>query len=163
MLSIRQAEERDAGRIAEIYNHYILNTKITFETEAGSAEEMAERIRGKINKYDWLVAEDDGVIVGYAYYGEFRARAAYQYTVESTVYVAESMIRKGIGGMLYDRLIESAMHKGFREMIAGIALPNEESVALHYKKGFKEAGVFRGIGYKFGEYIDVAFMQRSLR
>ena len=162
MFSIRQAEERDAYQISEIYNHYILHTKITFETEAVSIEEMAERIRGKISKYDWFVAEDDGVIAGYAYYGEFRARAAYHHTVESTVYVAQSMMRKGIGSALYDRLIESAGKKGFREMIGVIALPNEGSVALHGKKGFQEVGVFRGIGCKFGEYIDVIFMQKSL-
>lgn len=162
MLVIRQAEERDAGQIADIYNHYITHTKITFETEAVSNEEMAERIRGKISKYDWFVAEDDGVIAGYAYYGEFRGRAAYHHTVESTVYVTESMMRRGIGSALYDRLMESAENKGFREMIAVIALPNEGSVAIHGRKGFTEVGVFRGIGFKFGEYIDVIFMQRSL-
>ncbi|HNX59685.1 MAG TPA: N-acetyltransferase family protein [Spirochaetota bacterium] len=162
MLAIRQAEEQDARQIAEIYNHYIRHTKITFETESVTIEEMAERIRGKISRYDWFVAEDNGVITGYAYYGEFRGRAAYHHTVESTVYVAESMMRMGIGSALYDRLIKSAGNKGFREMIAVIALPNEGSVVLHGKKGFNEVGVFRGIGCKFGEYIDVIFMQKSL-
>ena len=162
MFSIRQAEERDAGQIADIYNHYITNTTITFETESVSVDDMRARIRGKIDKYDWLVAEDGGVIVGYAYYGEFRARAAYHHTVESTVYVAESMMRRGIGAALYDRILESAENRGFREMIAVIALPNEGSVALHGKKGFKEVGMFPGIGRKFGNFIDVIFMQKSL-
>ena len=162
MFSIRQAEERDAGQIADIYNHYITNTTITFETESVSIDDMRARIRGKIEKYDWLVAEDGGAIVGYAYYGEFRARAAYHHTVESTVYVAESMMRRGIGAALYDRLLASAGNKGFREMIAVIALPNEGSVTLHDKKGFEKVGVFSGIGRKFGNFIDVIFMQKSL-
>ena len=124
---------------------------------------MTNRIRSKTAKYDWFVAEEEGMIAGYSYYGEFRTRAAYDHTVESTVYVSETRKRRGIGGALYDRLIDSAKNKGFREMIAVIALPNSESVALHEKKAFREVGVFNAIGYKFGEYIDVVFMQKSLR
>ncbi len=159
---IRSAELRDAERIASIYNFYIAHTPITFETEEVSISEMEIRIEAKLAKYDWLVAEENNSILGYAYYGEFRSRAAYRHTVESTVYVAQDHIGKGIGSMLYDRLCAIAIEKGFREMIGVIALPNPESIRLHINKGFRESGVLLKIGYKFDHYIDVMFMQKSL-
>jgi len=159
---IRSADLRDAEHIASIYNHYIAYTPITFETEEVSASEMKIRIQSKLAKYDWLVAEQNNILLGYAYYGEFRTRAAYRHTVESTVYVAQDHIGKGIGSKLYDRLCTVAKEKGFREMIGVIALPNPESVRLHVKSGFRESGVLLKIGYKFDRYIDVMFMQKSL-
>src|SRR5262245_4783642 len=107
-LAIRRATAEDAAALADIYNWYVLNTIVTFETEAVGPPEMGERIREKLLRYDWLVGEQDGEIVGYAYYGAFRARAAYGHTIESTIYLAPSSTGRGFGRTLYQRLMESA-------------------------------------------------------
>jgi L-amino acid N-acyltransferase YncA len=161
-MNVRQATEADAGKIADIYNWYVLNTIISFETDPVSPGEMKKRVRGKLDKYDWIVGESDQGIVGYAYYGLFRERAAYHHTVESTIYLPRESMGKGFGKALYSHLIRSAKGRGFREMIGIIALPNPESIALHQKIGFEEVGVLRGVGYKLGRYIDVGLWQRSL-
>jgi len=160
-LHIRRASEADADRIAGIYNWYVLNTIITFETAGVSPNEMRQRIHEKLMQFDWVVGESNHQIVGYAYYGSFRPRAAYGHTVESTVYLAQESTGKGFGKRLYSALIESATKKGFRELIGVIALPNPASLALHQALGFREAGLLRGVGHKFGEYVDVALWQRS--
>lgn len=162
LLRIRQASENDAGRIAEIYNHYVLNTTVSFETAAVSAQEMAKRIRQRLERYDWLVGESGGRMVGYAYYGSFRPRAAYNHTVEVTVYLEEESIGKGFGRALYSQLIESAKNHGFRELIGVIALPDRGSIALHRRMGFEEIGILKKVGHKFGQYIDVALWQKSI-
>jgi L-amino acid N-acyltransferase YncA len=162
-LSIRRASESDAERISEIYNWYVLNTIITFETVAVSTREMEQRIKEKVANYDWIVGELNDQIVGYAYYGSFRPRAAYGHTVESTVYLSQSSIGKGFGKSLYSALIRSANENGYRELIGVIALPNPASLALHMTLGFREIGILRGVGQKFGQYVDVALWQRSQR
>ncbi|HEU4743395.1 MAG TPA: GNAT family N-acetyltransferase [Meiothermus sp.] len=161
-LNIRTASEADAGRIAEIYNWYVLNTTVSFETEAVSPQEMEKRIQERLERYDWLVGESEGRIVGYAYYGSFRPRAAYNHTVEVTVYLEQASIGKGFGQALYRELIESAANRGFRELIGVIALPDRGSIALHRKMGFREIGVLEQVGHKFGQYIDVALWQKSI-
>jgi phosphinothricin acetyltransferase len=161
-LNVRTASEADAGRIAEIYNWYVLNTTVSFETEAVSPQEMEKRIQERLERYDWLVGESEGKIVGYAYYGSFRPRAAYNHTVEITVYLEQVSIGKGFGQALYRELIESAANRGFRELIGVIALPDRGSIALHRKMGFREIGVLEQVGHKFGQYIDVALWQKSI-
>lgn len=158
---IRQASDRDAGRIAEIYKGYVLQTIVSFETEAVTVGEMKKRIKQKLARFDWLVGELDGEIVGYAYYGPFRPRAAYDHTVESTIYLAPQSTGKGYGAILYGELMASAARRGFREAIGVIALPNPQSIALHRKVGFEEVGVLKKVGYKFGKYIDVGLWQMS--
>lgn len=155
--------ETDAERIAEIYNWYVLHTVVTFETTAVTPTEMQQRIREKLADYDWIVGEREEQIIGYAYYGAFRARAAYRQTVESTVYLSPEAIGKGFGKSLYAALLESATRRDVREVIGVIALPNPASIALHRTLGFDEVGVLRGVGCKFGQYIDVGLWQRSLR
>ena len=161
-MHIRRATPEDAVRIAEIYNWYILHTIVTFETECVGALEMAQRVQEKLSSHDWLIGEVDHTLCGYAYYGPFRPRAAYQHTVESTIYLAQEHIGHGFGSTLYTRLLESVREHGFREVIGVIALPNPESVALHRKVGFVETGVLTHVGYKFGTYIDVALWQLSV-
>jgi len=157
---IRRAEPSDAEIISEIYNWYILNTTVTFETEAIDQLAMRRRILERLTTHDWLVAEVAGRIVGYAYYGVFRPRPAYAHTAESTIYLSEGSIGKGLGTRLYSTLIHSAAEKGFRELIGVIALPNAASVRLHAKLEFREVGRLQGVGRKFGSYIDVALWQR---
>ncbi|MDP4277000.1 MAG: N-acetyltransferase family protein [Bacteroidota bacterium] len=161
-MKIRRAEISDAAAIVELYNWYIVNTSITFETEPISVEEMKMRMEEKLDNYDWLVAEIDDVLVGYAYYGSFRSRAAYQHTVESTIYLSREFKGQGIGSRLYKELIDSAKNKKYREMLAVIAIPNPESISFHKKMGFLEVGVMKKIGYKFNCYVDVSFLQKSL-
>lgn len=157
---IRRAEPGDAKIISEIYNWYILNSTVTFETKAIDEVEMRRRILEKLATHDWLVADVSGQIVGYAYYGVFRPRPAYAHTVESTIYLSEGSVGKGLGTLLYSTLIQSAAKKGFLELVGVIALPNAASVRLHAKMGFREAGRLERIGRKFGSYIDVALWQR---
>lgn len=161
-MNIRQAKISDAKSIVEIYNWYVVNTTITFETDPISIKDMEMRIKEKLEKYGWLVAEINDVIIGYAYYGSFRPRAAYQHSVESTIYLSPEFKGKGLGAGLYEKLIDSAKDKRFREILAVIALPNPESISFHKKMGFEEIGVMKKIGFKFGNYLDVSFIQKSL-
>ncbi|NER84588.1 MAG: N-acetyltransferase [Leptolyngbya sp. SIO1D8] len=162
LMNIRQIQEADIARITEIYNWYVLNTTITFELEVISPSEMQQRVQGKLKKYDWLVAEIDKSVIGYAYYGAYHSRAAYSHTVELSIYLAQESIGKGCGKSLYRTLIESAKNRDFRELVGIIALPNETSIALHQKLGFEEIGVLKKVGYKFGNYLDVGIWQKSI-
>lgn len=161
-MQMRRATAGDAERIAEIYNWYILHTIITFETDVVSPQEMKNRIQEKSITHDWLVGEVNQEIIGYAYYGPFRARAAYHHTVESTIYLAQESIGQGFGRALYAQLLESVKSRGFREVVGVIALPNPQSIALHKALGFEEVGVLKKVGYKFGRYIDVSLWQMSM-
>jgi L-amino acid N-acyltransferase YncA len=161
-LKIRQANPNDAERICEIYNWYVLNTIITFELEPISSFEMSERIAQKLEKYDWLIGELNQEIVGYAYAGSFRARAAYDHSSELSVYLDHTKTGQGFGVILYQAIIDRCRELGFKELIGGAALPNEASVKLHEQLGFQKIGVFPRVGFKFGSYIDVGFWQLSL-
>lgn len=160
--TIRRAVPADAAAIAEIYNGYVEKTVISFETEPVPVAEMAQRVADRLSRYDWLVAERQGRLIGYAYYGQFRTRAAYDHVVESTVYIAGDALGLGLGRRLYAELIQSARDKGFREIIGVIALPNDASEQLHERMGFVRVGHLPRVGYKFGRYIDVSFWQWSL-
>src|SRR5262249_28056173 len=142
---IRQATEGDAAKMLEIYNWYIGNTIVTFETTVVRTPEMVARIREKLGAYDWLIGEVDGRVIGYGYYGYFRPRSAYAHTVESTVYLSPDCTGKGYGKALYAELIKSAKARGFRELIGVIALPNPASIALHKTLGFSEAGLPKNV------------------
>jgi len=159
---MRPVTAGDAERIAEIYNWYVLNTIITFETDVVSPQEMTKRIQENFINHDWLVGEVNQKVVGYAYYGPFRARAAYDHTVESTIYLSQGSMGKGFGRTLYAQLLQSVKDRGFREAIGVIALPNPQSIALHRAMGFAEVGVLKRVGYKFERYIDVGLWQLSV-
>ena len=161
-MHMRRATAGDAERIAEIYNWYILNTIITFETNVVSPPEMTKRIQEKTIKHDWLVGEVHQEVIGYAYYGLFRPRAAYHHTVESTIYLAQKSMGQGFGRALYVQLLESARSRGFQEVVGVIALPNPQSIALHKAMGFEEVGVLKKVGYKFERCIDVGLWQLSV-
>ncbi|HEV2748706.1 MAG TPA: arsinothricin resistance N-acetyltransferase ArsN1 family B [Allosphingosinicella sp.] len=162
-MKLRAATPADAAAIAEIYAPYVTATAISFETVAPDAAEMAARIEAGLTLYPWLAAADDsGTILGYAYAGAFRARPAYRFAVETTVYVADRAQRKGIGRLLYRALLGTLQAQGFTQAIAAITLPNEASVALHQALGFEEAGVYRQVGYKLGQWRSVGLWQRGL-
>lgn len=159
---IRPATLNDAAEIAAIYNPYIRDTVITFEYDEVSPADMAARIEKVQKNFDWLVLEEAGRVIGYAYYGKFRERKAYDGTVETSIYLDRSAVGRGYGRLLYSALIEAIKSKGFREVIGCLALPNEASVALHEKLGFWKAGQLPGTGFKFGRYVDIGFWQLSL-
>jgi phosphinothricin acetyltransferase len=137
----------------------VTESSISFETEPPSAAEMAERIR---KAHLWLVAERDGEIVGYAYGGRHRDRAAYNSTVEVSAYVDRSAHRTGLGRSLYTELFDRLKERGFRLLVAGITLPNEASVGIHEALGFEPVGVYKNVGFKNGEWWDVGWWQLDL-
>jgi phosphinothricin acetyltransferase len=140
----------------------VTDTAITFETEPPSAAEMAERIASATRTHAWLVLEDDGRVVGYAYGGPFHRRAAYRWACEVSIYLEIGRRRTGGGRLLYEALLTRLTERGFRVAAGGMALPNDASVALHRALGFEPVGTYRRIGFKHGAWHDVAWMQRVL-
>ena len=152
---IRKATPEDAPAIVSIYNYYIKNSTITFETEPVSTEEMADRITDISGKYPYFVYEEAGKIVGYCYVSSWKKKAAYSKTVESTVYIDKGFQGKGTGRTLMNRLIDELRKKSFHAIIACITIPNPISVKLHEELGFKQVSEFKEVGYKFERWIDV--------
>lgn len=163
-MSIRVATLDDAAAIAAIYAPIVANTFISFETEPPGAEEIARRITSTLPALPWLVSVDArGEVDGYAYASRHRERAAYQWSVDTTVYVRADRQRQGVGRALYDALLPMLRDLGYCNAFAGVALPNDGSVALHESAGFRALGVFRRAGYKLGGWRDVGWWQLQLR
>jgi L-amino acid N-acyltransferase YncA len=161
--TIRQATEADAAALQKIYAPFVESTPVSFETVVPSVEEFAGRIRKALSHWQYLVAEQDGEIAGYAYGSTHRERAAYRYSVEVSAYVDPRFHRRGIGTRLYRQLFDDLIAKGYCSAFAGITVPNEASVGLHRRVGFEPIGIFRRIGWKFDRWHDVLWMQRTLR
>ena len=151
-----------ASAICGIYNHYILNTSVTFEEETVTAEDMAARIEKVQSGLPWLVAEREGSVIGYAYASRWQSRCAYRYSVETTVYVDQHAARLGFGSQLYGRLIADLKKLSLHSLIGGIALPNAASVALHEKFGFRKVAHFEQVGRKVDQWIDVGYWELIL-
>lgn len=161
---IRDVKPSDAAGIASIYNHYILETAVTFEEAVVDAGEIEGRITETCGeKLPWVVAEDEaGAVIGYAYASKWKGRCAYRYSVEVTVYLAPESTGKGAGSALYTALFAALKTLGYHVVIGGITLPNEASIALHEKFGLEKAGHFKEVGYKFGTWTDVGYWQGFL-
>lgn len=161
---LRVATAADAEAIAAIYAPLVRSTAISFETEPPSAADMRARIETTLQGLPWLVSLDDaGGVSGYAYAGRHRERAAYQWSVETTVYVGEGSRGKGVGRALYSALFEELVRLGYYQAFAGITLPNAASVALHEGLGFAPIGIYRQVGHKLGRWHDVGWWQRPLQ
>lgn len=161
---IRDAEPgRDAADLCAIYAPFITDAATSFELEVPSVEEFRGRIEHVQSAWVWLVAERGGELLGYAYGGPHRARAAYDYTVETSVYLAAGAHGLGIGRRLYLELFARLEALGYCQAFAGATLPNPASVAFHEQLGFETIGVFPRSGYKFGRFHDVIWMSRQLR
>ena len=163
MATIRMAREADAAAIRAIYGPFCTATSVSFELEPPSEDEIASRVRSVTAGYPWLVLDDDGAVAGYAYAGRHSERAAYGWSVDATVYVAPSHLRRGVARALYTTLFELLRQQGFFKAHAVIALPNPGSIALHEAMGFASVGVYRGVGYKLGAWRDVAHYQLALQ
>ncbi|HZG22341.1 MAG TPA: arsinothricin resistance N-acetyltransferase ArsN1 family B [Herbaspirillum sp.] len=161
--SIRPATAADAAAICGIYNHYVDTTVISFETEAVTVEGMTARIAEVQSQFPWLVFEQEGEVLGYAYASKWKPRAAYQRSVESSVYLRHDAGGRGIGKLLYAELFAQLKPLGVHLVIGGIAQPNAASVALHESLGFVKCGVFSEVGYKMGRWIDVGYWQLKLQ
>ncbi len=159
---IRPAQASDAAAIAAIYNHYIATTTISFEEEPVAVDDMARRIADVGAKLPWLVFEQEGRVLGYAYATPWRVRSAYRFSVESSVYVAPDSARLGIGKRLYQALLEALRAREVHVVIGGIAQPNAASVALHEHMGFEQVAMFKQVGRKFDRWIDVGYWQLQL-
>lgn len=160
--TIRLATPADGAACAAIYRPYVERTGITFELVPPTPEEMAARIERVLARTPWLVAELDGVVRGYAYGSRHRERAAYDWTVETTVYVDEAAARRGIGRACMTALLEILRLQGFHLAVAGVTLPNDGSVGLHRALGFDPIGEYPAIGFKLGRWHAVAWFAREL-
>lgn len=161
-LRIRIAEAADAAQLLEIYTPYVKNTAISFEYEVPSEEEFRYRIEKTLQKYPYLVGEVNETIVGYAYASAFKERKAYQWAVETSIYLKESEHAKGYGRQLYETLEAYLKRQNVLNMNACIVYPHPESIAFHERLGFRIVGHFTKCGYKFGKWYDMIWMEKML-
>ena len=159
---VRRATPDDAVACQAIYAPYVRDTVVSLEAEPPSVREIRERMQRSLETHDWLVLEHDGVVRGYAYGSTYRSRAAYRWACEVSVYVEVGRRRTGAGRTLYDALFESLVDRGYLTALAGMTVPNAASEGLHRRLGFEEVGTWRRIGWKFGAWHDVLWMQRRL-
>jgi L-amino acid N-acyltransferase YncA len=157
---IRLATANDATAIAGIYRPYVESSRISFEEDAPDAAEIARRMASPI--HPWIVADEGGLVLGYASTSPMRSRPAYRWSVETGIYLDGAAQGCGVGRQLLSAHLELLERQGFVTVIAGIALPNDASVALHEKLGFRLSGIERGVGFKLGEWVDVGRWQRDL-
>lgn len=160
---IRNARSEDAPQIADIYRPYVETTAISFEEVPVTASDMAGRMEAvQALALPWLVAEQDGVIAGYAYATPWKARHAYRHSVEITVYLRQNALARGLGTALYSALFDALQKRPIHAVVACIALPNAHSVALHEKFGMRKVAHFAEVGYKLGAWRDVGYWQVNL-
>lgn len=159
---LRSVHPDNASSIAELYNHYIRESPATFEEIPVTADEMRQRIADVTREYPWLMCEEDGKLLGYAYGRKWRERAAYRHSVEAGVYIHPAAVGKGHGSALFEMLLAELRRRQFHTVIGGVALPNEASVALLEKFGLRQVAHFKEVGYKFGRWIDVGYWQLLL-
>lgn len=161
-MKIRMAEEKDAAALLAVYAYYVEQTAVTFEYKVPSTEEFTRRMRSVKEKYPYLMAEEDGEVCGYAYVSAFKDRAAYDWAVETTVYVDWQKRSFGVGRRLYETLEEILKLQNIINLNACIAWPNPDSISFHERMGYKTAGHFTKCGYKQGRWYDMVWMEKML-
>ena len=163
MANIRLATTGDSAKVAAIYAPYCDGSAVSFEQAAPTAEEMGQRIAVAIARRPWIVLEDAGAVVGYAYAGLHNERWAYRWSVNTAIYISRTHQRRGAGRALYTTLFDVLRHLGYYKAVAGITMPNPASAGLHETMGFELVGVYRDIGYKLGQWRDVAWYEASIQ
>ncbi len=159
---IRSATDGDAGAIVRIYNHYVVNTVVTFEeTPLTAADYLARMAAVRSSSLPWLVAEEGGQVLGYAYAARWKDRTAYRFTVETTIYLDQAACGRGLGSSLYGALFTLLEEQGVHAVIGGITLPNAPSVALHERFGMVQVAHFRETGFKFNRWLDVGYWEMT--
>lgn len=161
-MDIRVATPADATALLDIYAPYVKNTAITFEYEVPSVKEFTGRIEHTLEKYPYLVAENDGTILGYAYASAFKSRAAYDWSVETSVYVREDKRHSGVGKALYTALEQFLRKQHICNLCACITYPNDASIAFHESFGYKTVAHFHGSGFKLNAWRDMVWMEKEL-
>jgi len=156
---IRSVNINDAEAICDLYNYYVVNTTFCFEELPVSLKDMETRIRDISAVYPWLVFEEDDKIIAYAYVNKWKERSAYRYSVEDSIYVRHGYGGKGIGKKLLAALLDEVRKTKIHTIIAGITFPNESSIALHEKAGFRKVAHFSEVGFKFGRWIDIGYWE----
>ena len=159
---IRFAAAKDAAELLEIYAPYVTGTTVSFEYEAPAVEEFRRRVEETSARYPYLVWEEDGALLGYAYAHPYAARPAYQWSAELTVYLRQGVSRRGLGSRLYGALMELLRLQGVRNVYGCVTAENTASVAFHHALGFREAGRFSQVGYKLGRWLDVLWLEKAL-
>lgn len=159
---IRQASPDDAQAIRDIYRPFVEESAISFEAQVPGVNEISKRIETSLRNWGWLVAEVDGQVAGYAYGSSHRARAAYNWSVETSAYLHPEFHRQGIASKLYNELFKVLEQRKFGSAFAGITVPNDASIGFHKAMGFESIGVFPKVGRKFGNWYDVAWMCRTI-
>lgn len=159
---MRMATPEDAQEILDIYTPYVLSTPITFEYTVPDLEEFRERITGTLKKFPYIVAVQDGIILGYAYASTFKSRAAYDWAVETSIYVRQDTRSRGVGHMLYGKLEEILKKQNIINVNACITYPNPGSISFHEKLGYKTVAHFTKCGYKLGQWYDMIWMEKML-
>lgn len=160
---IRSVTPSDSAKLCQIYNHYVIHSFATFEEIPITDDEMATRIQKVLAEgLPWLVEIENEAIMGYAKAAKWRERPAYRYSVETSIYVSRNFTQQGFGSVLYQRLIDQIKKLDLHAVMAGIALPNPASLALHEKLGFKKVAHFKEVGLKFGRWIDVGYWELIL-
>lgn len=159
---VRPAEPDDVEAMLAIYRPVVLETAISFEFEPPTVDEFADRLIAVTARDPWLVADIGGDVAGYAYASDYRTRPAYRFTRETTVYVADWARGRHVGTTLVSALLEDLSAGGVRQVIAGIALPNPASIALHERLGYDYVGTFPAVGHKFDRWHDLGFWQRAI-
>jgi phosphinothricin acetyltransferase len=162
-VQIRNADpDKDAAACAAIYLPFVTDSATSFDEEPPTPASFADKINHLSESYPFLVATEDKEVLGYAYASEYRARVAYRWSAEVSVYIHAEHRGRGVGQRLYEVLLELMTKQGFRVAVAAITVPNDASISLHERCGFQEVGVFRRIGFKLGEWRDVAFLELQL-
>lgn len=159
---IRNISIRDAKQIVDIYNYYVLNSIVTFDEFPFSEKDFVERIKTISGQYPFIVFEENQQILGYAYANMFRQKPAYGKTVETTIYLKNDVQGKYIGTQLYTELLKILKEQNYHAIIGGLTLPNDASVRLHEKLGFKQVAHFKEVGFKFNTWLDVGFWELIL-
>ncbi|MDA3809200.1 MAG: GNAT family N-acetyltransferase [Spirochaetaceae bacterium] len=159
---IRNVKMEDAADICDIYNYYVENTVITFEEELVTVDDMKNRITSIIGSLPWIVIEEDGKVLAYAYASPWRVRSAYRFSAELTVYVDKNFQGRKLGSRLYSDLISTMKDLGKHCLYGVVALPNEGSTILHEKLGFTKCGHFHQVGYKFNKWLDVGYWEKII-
>jgi phosphinothricin acetyltransferase len=162
-MRLRVADPEDGDALAGIYGPMVATTAVSFELDPPSGTEMGERVADTLPDHPWLVADTDDGVVGYAYAHRFHLRAAYDWSVETSVYVHPDHWRAGVGRSLYGGLIAILREQGYCRAVAGVTLPNPASVRLHERAGFRPVGVYHRIGWKLGGWHDVGMWELDLR
>ena len=160
---MRIATESDAEACHAIYAPTVLDTAITFETDLPGVDTMRQRIQARLLHYPWLIWEEQGAVLAYAYAGRFRERAAYDWIAETSIYVHPDARRRGIARRLYAALLDTMALQGFNQAVGVITLPGDVSVALHESMGFEAAGIWKKAGYKLERWWDVGVWQKELQ